>query len=530
MTNFLTRIRLVYLPFLLATVLFVLVYSFLDWLFLLQLGVPLNEELVHYWLPLLLPWIVIFLWLGPGLKVLAIKDKEDKLPFLYRLVLGFAIAVPTIIAQEYISTATGSLTALNTVNQIDSKQHSRYYTFDRYFVDKTRCLFYQKAVTSGRSNETLIFYTYCACPILKDGGVNGAFASPPAAWLCFKFSKSVSNNKSEVAKDEDYKQFQSDWADEFKLKDVSSFTYFDRIGHNDNRLGYLKAVEQDKYAGAHPVILEGSTRPFNDRNGKSLMWVFLSFGIGAAVWFLMIIIPRLKIDEVEKLAHPPPGAVTDAQLMWLRVLRSSVTVWLIILNLAVFVIMVFAGLGVESFSQDDLVKWGAGYGPLISNGQWWRLLTSIFVHGGLIHIFSNMVSLFFAGLFLEQALGKIRYIAAYLICGLAASMVSLLYHPHSVSAGASGAIMGLFGVLLVLTVTKGPDEVLDKMRLRISLVFIGLNLLFGLTGNVDNAAHIGGLLCGMILGLLFRQFAQIVLIPQRPVFAKSSQKKLKPGI
>ena len=442
MTNFLTRIRLVYLPFLLATVLFLLMYTFLDWLLVLQLGVPLNEELVHYWLPVLLPWGIIFIWLGPRLKVLAIKDTQDKLPFLYRMVLGFAMAIPTIIAQEYISTETGTLTLLDTVYQIDSKHHSRYYTFGHYFVDKTRCLLYHKAVTTGRSNENLIFYTDCACPILKDSVTNDAIANQPAAWLCFEFSKRISNNEREAAKEEDYKEFQSDWAAEFKLKDVSGFTYFDRIGHNDKRLGYLKAIASDTYAGADPVILEGSTQQFDDRNGESLMWVFLTFGIGAAIWFLMIIIPRLKMGEVEKLAHPPPGASAAASMLWLRALRGSVTAWIIALNLVVFVVMVFAGLGVESFSTDDLVKWAADYGPLTLHGEWWRLLTSTFVHGGLMHIISNMVSLFFAGLFLEQVLGKIKYLTAYLICGLVASIVSLMYHPESVSAGASGAIMG----------------------------------------------------------------------------------------
>ena len=340
MTNFLIRIRLVYLPFLVASSLFLLVYSFLDWLFVLQLGVPLNEELAHYWLPVLLPWVIIFFWLGPKLKVLAIQDKRDKVPFLYRMVLWFAIAIPTVIAQEYISTATGSLTSLNTVYQIDSKHTSRYYTFGHYFVDKTNCLFYHKAVTSGRSNENLIFYTYCACPILKDSVINDTITNRPAAWLCFEFSKSISNNESDTAKEEAYKQFQSDWTVKFNLKDVSSFTYFDRIGHNDNRLGYLKAIEQDKYAKADPVILEGSNQSFDDRNGESLMWVFLSFGIGAAIWFMMIIIPRLKMGEVEKLAHPTPGASAAASLMWLRTLRSSVTAWLIALNLAMFVVMV----------------------------------------------------------------------------------------------------------------------------------------------------------------------------------------------
>ena len=71
---------------------------------------------------------------------------------------------------------------------------------------------------------------------------------------------------------------------------------------------------------------------------------------------------------------------------------------------------------------------------------------------------------------------------------------------------------------------------LDKMRLRISLIFIGLNLLFGLTGNVDNAAHVGGLVCGMFVGLLFRQFTQIILMPPRRLFQNRPEKNLKPGI
>ena len=145
----------------------------------------------------------------------------------------------------------------------------------------------------------------------------------------------------------------------------------------------------------------------------------------------------------------------------------------------------------------------AYFRPSTTNGEWWRLLTNSFLHGGLMHLLGNMYGLLFVGLFLEPKLGKTKYAVIYLTTGIIASTASLYFNEPIVSIGASGAIFGLYGVFLALIMTKVFPKDFSKAFLTSTLIFIGYNLLMGFAGTrIDNAAHIGGLVSGFIIGLI----------------------------
>lgn len=128
----------------------------------------------------------------------------------------------------------------------------------------------------------------------------------------------------------------------------------------------------------------------------------------------------------------------------------------------------------------------------------------MFLHGGLIHLLMNLYGLLIAGSLLEPVIGSFRLMAAYLLTGLAGSIASVLFHPATVSVGASGAIFGLFGLLLV-AMAMGDARVVALRRVLMTniLFFVGLNLALGfMLPGIDNAAHIGGFLMGALLGFL----------------------------
>lgn len=175
------------------------------------------------------------------------------------------------------------------------------------------------------------------------------------------------------------------------------------------------------------------------------------------------------------------------------------------LNILVFVLMLFAGVSFFFPNIYDLLYWGGNYQPYTLNGQWWRIVSSFFVHGGFFHLFFNMLALLYAGLLLEPILGTLRFAAAYIITGIAASLTSLCWHDLSVSVGASGAIFGLYGIFFVLLVNKKMDKLVRRAILPAVTVFILYCLLSGLKkdSGIDNAAHVGGLISGIIMGLLY---------------------------
>ncbi|MEI9911039.1 MAG: rhomboid family intramembrane serine protease [Bacteroidota bacterium] len=165
--------------------------------------------------------------------------------------------------------------------------------------------------------------------------------------------------------------------------------------------------------------------------------------------------------------------------------------------------MVFKGLGFTAFYSRDLIPLGAIYEPAIQQGQWWRLITGMFLHGGIMHLFMNMVSLYLAGMLVELFINTKRFILVYLLSGIVAGLVSLWWHDKPVVAvGASGAIFGLYGVLLAMIIFKLFDASFNKFLLILLACTAGYSLVMGfLSRGIDNSAHLGGLIAGFIAGI-----------------------------
>jgi len=182
---------------------------------------------------------------------------------------------------------------------------------------------------------------------------------------------------------------------------------------------------------------------------------------------------------------------------------AKINIALIVLNLVYYLVVELNG------TTDDIgnmVRWGAAYTPyILGYHEYWRLLTAVFMHFSISHIANNMLVLFILGDNLERALGHVKYLIFYLVCGVGANIFSMLIHineaSQAVGAGASGAIFGVIGGLLWAVIrNKGHLEELSTGRLAIMAVY---SIYAGfLDGNVDNAAHIGGLLIGFILSML----------------------------
>jgi membrane associated rhomboid family serine protease len=172
------------------------------------------------------------------------------------------------------------------------------------------------------------------------------------------------------------------------------------------------------------------------------------------------------------------------------------------INIAVFLGMALSGASLLNPSREILLRWGANWGPLSLGAQPWRMLTSNYVHIGLIHILFNMWCLWNLGQLAERVLGRLNYVVLYTFCGLAGSLASLWWHPLSVGAGASGAIFGLAGAAIAVFYLGHLPIAKEALSgtMRSLLTFVGYNLFFGLTPGIDNSAHIGGLVAGLAMG------------------------------
>ena len=179
-----------------------------------------------------------------------------------------------------------------------------------------------------------------------------------------------------------------------------------------------------------------------------------------------------------------------------------ITPILININVLIWLAMVLSGVNVLSPTSDDLLLWGANMRSLTMGGEWWRMFTAMFLHYGILHLAFNMFALYSIGNGLEPFIGKWRLFILYFCAGIGGNAVSLWWHDSAAGAGASGAIFGTFGIFAALLTTDLIDKSVRMDMLKSMGSAIAINLFIGLSGNIDNSAHIGGLLTGAIGGYL----------------------------
>ena len=179
------------------------------------------------------------------------------------------------------------------------------------------------------------------------------------------------------------------------------------------------------------------------------------------------------------------------------------TTGLIVINVLVFFLLSLRG---DTESGYFMLQYGAMYEPLVTEGhEYYRLITSLFLHFGIQHLLNNMVMLGALGYQLENEIGRIKFLLIYFIRGIGGNLCSLYWNvshgEQVISAGASGAIFGLMGALLyIVAVNRGR---LGRLSGRGMLIMVALSLYFGLTSSgVDNSAHVGGLICGILITVL----------------------------
>ncbi len=212
-------------------------------------------------------------------------------------------------------------------------------------------------------------------------------------------------------------------------------------------------------------------------------------------------------SQEEDFLKLPPATTTEQIKDFFSIFKPTkgyfITPILLDLNILIFILMAVRGVNIMLPDNESLLNWGANFRPMTLEGEWWRLITNCFLHIGIFHLLMNMYALLYIGVLLEPHLGKTRFISAYLLTGVTASVASLWWHDLTISAGASGAIFGMYGVFLAMLTTNLIEKTARKALLTSITVFVGYNLINGLKGGIDNAAHIGGLLGGLIIGYAF---------------------------
>jgi rhomboid protease GluP len=183
--------------------------------------------------------------------------------------------------------------------------------------------------------------------------------------------------------------------------------------------------------------------------------------------------------------------------------QTPATLLLLVVIGVVFLLETLRG---GSTNPEVLIAMGANHPELIARGEWWRLVASMFLHIGILHLLLNGWALYQLGSLVELWLGSTRLLLTYFVTGIAGSLASVMF-TQQLSAGASGAIFGLLGALISFLLrrrdmlTPGAKSLLGQL-----VLWAGINVVFGFsTPGIDNSAHLGGCAAGLVLGLLLRE-------------------------
>jgi membrane associated rhomboid family serine protease len=211
------------------------------------------------------------------------------------------------------------------------------------------------------------------------------------------------------------------------------------------------------------------------------------------------------MQERTKVVRNPGGAPQSGFM------GAPATFTLIAINVAMYLIEIAAGGGGFQAGVGNSITIDLGlFGPLVAEGEWYRLVTAGFLHANLFHIGFNMFLLFMLGRLLEPALGTPRFLLLYFASLLAGSFGALVLDPNALTIGASGAVFGLFGAGFVIARERGMNSLAGELG-----VLIVINLVFSFTiRGISAGGHLGGLIGGLICGLVIVAGARGMLGPR----------------
>ncbi len=513
MENINIKLKEVYFPFLVVSIGTILFYNLFRWGFDIKLGVlPLKEDLLNIWIPFFLPWIPILIWLRKRIRILNVRGKRDNGHFGYQFAMVIAVAVPIIISQNYLEKASFDLISIDGIDEAKNHKSEKYFKINSFKVDGNSSLPYVTARTSGRNNSNLKFYLYLACP----------FERAKDIWYGVEYKESLSNRMSDERKEATYRSFIEQSVKEFATYDFQQVNYFEKLGYSDDRDGFLESIKKSipQINEKEQIILIPKTDVFEQRLGNTVLWIFGSFGMGAFILLLMVLIPKIDRGELNNFKNGKPLKDDDLRYVFGFLDPrgpNKVTAILLLANLAVFVVMILLGLNIISPTSKELLEIGGNRRFEVMHGEYWRLFTSIFIHAGLMHLFMNLFGLGLGASILEGILGRTKLMLSFLFCGILASLASIYWHDNTVSVGASGAIFGLYGLILAFTVFKIYPNHMRGITWVLLVGYAGISLLFGFFGGIDNAAHFGGLISGFVLGGI------LVLLGKEKLVEKANQ-------
>ncbi|GAA0571535.1 rhomboid family intramembrane serine protease [Rhizomicrobium electricum] len=496
MSDYLFKLRFLFFPVLLYSLAAIAGYLAAYVLLVEWAGLLAAEgELEEFWLPLVAGGAAIAAFLGPRLRVFIPAKRSDPDGF-FILVAMLLVVPPIMLLQPTVQEAMWGLRPVPALTAIAVDSRARYYAPQNVCVDTSRVRWNGFAHSDGRHND-IEYELYAAVPVC-------APETGTAHWVGIHKSHTVSGSTPAAERTQEVTAFEQKVRAEVERLDPAFWTYVERVRGGSEMHQFAKAIG----GTAETVIVMPRTEPFGQNTQARLTWAAWAFGGAAVLWAFVLLFRTLNEDEVESVRNtgrltPKPEDEFSLKSLIIPTREFYGPAVLIDIIVGVYLAMVFSGLGVMSFATDDLVAWGANRGPLGIGPDHYGLVTAMFLHAGLMHMVNNLYGLLFAIVCLVPVARNSRLIVCFLVCGLAGSIASVWWNPAVIGVGASGAVLGLWGIAVSLAVVRDHRVAGNGRFILINVAIFGAMTAFlGIvSSNVDNAAHVGGFLTGLVIGV-----------------------------
>lgn len=505
MKDYLNKVKHILPIYLLAVFLSIFSLAILRYFLEVKLGLEINKITWELTLPFLFSGISIIL-IRKRFWVLEHQSKA-KDTFIYVFICWILSLVLHVNSQIYLTKYWSKGEIVENIDKISDKNTVSKIKIEHYLVDTFYANYATDTRVEGKYDEDLVFTFYYTIAMVKDTLVrNDNFF--PRVWYVNHFSKTVSNRLSDEVKYQNFLDFKKTSEDSLRKFNYYNHSYFEKVPNSREKQLYLSLISTlvGKNAQDNVILLTPSHKEdFNYKGKGSLIGFAVIFFMGIFTILFILIFPKYRNPNSIDYKNEEDW-VTFVIKFLIPTKEFLVTPIIIDLNILVFLILCLFGVDPIEPNYMDLVKAGA-LTPDVGQGQFWRLITSLFLHAGVVHLVSNMIVLAIAGAYSEKIFGKLKFTILYFFAGILAAFSSLLWHINIIGVGASGAIFGVIGAT-AMTIILSHDWRKSQNVLVIIFAYVMYNLFMGMFGNTDNIAHISGLIFGAIFSMILYYYKE----------------------
>lgn len=453
------------MPYLGLSILTILLFGALRWLLDIYLDIlPLKEGYWNFGIPLLLSVSVVSIWMWPRYELLTLKWVKRSSSGYFFITMVLALVIPLVLSQNYLSKAAYEVIEVNSLNDIRHYPKQKYFRVNDFEPLKLESVSYiETQVVSGRYfDSTLHIDYYIATPFIAAENI----------WLGSSYHTKYNNRADQSIKDSQYSAFINDSRHKYEAKDLSNISYFKKLKSSNSRNAYLHTISTaNRQSNLPHLVLLPETGLLADSLDRDFVWGFGSFFIGMVLCLLLVLAAEFDSQEkkstqkhIQKRKHiqkqkpvkkrAPVSDLSKSLVVWFRSNKERpATLMLILTCIGAFILTVFMGMDIIDPLSRQVNSVGGLTMDALQAGKYWRVVTALFVHAGIMHLVMSLGMLFATGYILEKVLGPIRFAMAFFICGIFANVLGVLYFDMDM-AGVWGATFGLFGIAIPLVVFK----------------------------------------------------------------------------